>query len=199
MDRSKIKAQAREMMKDNLWTLIKPLLVTGLIAFITAELGIAIFGENSPLSSIISLATLPISFGSASYYLKFSRKQEVDINELFAYYNKFIPIILLSMLMSIIVGLWTILFIVPGIIAAISYSQATYLFLDGEEDASDCLKKSKQMMYGYKSDYLTFQLSFIPWLLFVVVTLGFGALYVGPYMTLAECIYYDELKKLTNN
>lgn len=107
-------------------------------------------------------------------------------------------IILLSILISIFTALWSILFIIPGIIAGLSYSMSTFIFVDGEDtNALDIIKKSKDMMYGYKWDYFVFQLSFIGWALLCLFI--FPIIYVLPYYYVAETMYYEELKAIKEN
>ena len=61
------------------------------------------------------------------------------------------------------------------------------------------VKKSKEMMLGYKNDYFLFMLSFTGWILFSILTLGIGLIYVIPYITVCQALYYEELKKITKN
>jgi Predicted integral membrane protein len=97
---------------------------------------------------------------------------------------------------EIFVFFWSLLFVVPGIVKSYAYSQMFYLMADNKKlTASEAQKKSIEMMDGHKAEYFMLQLSFIPWVLLIVVTLGFGAIYVAPYIeaTLAE--FYKGLKK----
>lgn len=203
MNRAKIKEQARGLIKDNLWYLLKPLVIIGLISFVASGILTILFGSESTVTnlatSLIELAILPITFGYQVYVLKFVRKEKMEINDIFKYYDKFVPIFLLYFLVGLFTTLWTFLLIVPGIIAAISYQQSTLIMIDGEEDAMQCIKKSKAMMNGYKADYFMFMLSFIGWYLLVGITLGIAAIYVIPYVEVAECLYYEELKKIQQN
>ena len=73
----------------------------------------------------------------------------------------------------------------------------TYLVVDTNLSGADTLKKSREMMKGYKWDYFVFGLSFIGWILLVPVTLGLIAIWLVPYMVVAEAIYYDRLKDKT--
>lgn len=52
------------------------------------------------------------------------------------------------------------------------------------------------MMYGYKLDYFIFQLSFIGWQILGAITFGIAYIYVIPYFTFANIVYYEKLKEL---
>ena len=58
----------------------------------------------------------------------------------------------------------------------------------------ECIKESKRIMKGRKMDLFVLQLSFIGWILLVCVTFGIAAIYVYPYMQLAETNFYHRIK-----
>ncbi len=203
MNRVKIKKQAREMIKGNIWNLLKPFVVVLGIMFV-AGFVVGLAGGNSEepnmgaslLSLVVELAMLPISFGTLVYVVKFVRKEPYELKDIFGYYSKFWPIFALNFLIGLFVGLWSLLLIIPGIIAAISYTMAMLIMVDGEDNAMECIRKSKAMMKGYKWDYVVFQLSFILWHLLGAVTFGLAYIYVYPYLMVSEVLYYEELKEV---
>lgn len=200
MNREKIKKEAREKINENLWNILKPYAVLFLIELGASLLFIGIDSESflySLFSSLISIALYPIVMGCSFYLIKFVRNEPYDINMIFSYYKKMGMVFALYFLTSLFISLWSLLFIIPGIIAAISYSFAEYIFIDGNEDALACLKASKKMLMGYKKDYFEFILSFTLWFLFGIFTLGIGFIYVIPYFLTSNVLYYDELKKIS--
>jgi uncharacterized membrane protein len=91
--------------------------------------------------------------------------------------------------------LWALLFIIPGIIAQIGYSQVWFILAEDDQiSPNDALKKSKKMMYGYKMQFFLLGLSFIGWLLLAILTCGIGLLWVVPYMQTANAKFYEDLK-----
>lgn len=203
MNRAKIKNDAKKMIEGNLWTIFKPILIVMVILSLVNGVSGRIFNQDTFLgttcTTLVSLAVMPLSYGLEVFILKYIRKEQVDYDEVFKHYSKFVPIFLLDLLISIFVGLWSILLIIPGIIAAISYSQSTYIMIDGEEEPGACIKKSKEMMYGYKWDYFVFMLSFFGWYLLSALTFGIALVYVAPYVSVSRALYYEELKKITKN
>jgi uncharacterized membrane protein len=99
--------------------------------------------------------------------------------------------------------LWAFLFIVPGIIKTISYSQAYFIYKDqkiltenGKVSALDCITESRKMMDGHKWEYFVLQLSFIGWGILSILSLGIGFLWLKPYV---YCIYAAFYNNLTEN
>lgn len=203
MNRVKIKNEAKKIIEGNLWKILTPMIIVMVISSLAGGLTQTIFNSETTLGSfcttLVTLALLPLEYGLTVFILKFTRHEEVDYDEVFKYYSKFVPIFLLGLLTSIFIGLWSLLLIVPGIIASLSYSQSIYIMIDGEEEPKKCIDKSKQMMYGYKWDYFNFMISFIGWYLLCIVTLGIALVYVAPYVSVSQALYYEELKKVTKN
>ena len=103
--------------------------------------------------------------------------------------------VLLYVLISVFTTLWTLLFIIPGIIAAYSYTMAPYILLEHPElSAKEAIGYSKQMMKGHKFELFVLQLSFILWALLGIVTFGIAYIYVGPYITLTTTDFYHNIK-----
>lgn len=202
MNRVKIKEEARAMIKGNIWNILKPYAVIIGISLVIGLISGSTMNNNEPnlVASIINLiaeiAMIPLSFGALVYLVKFVRKEPYELKDIFGYYSKFWPIFALNFLMGLFIGLWSLLFLIPGIIAAISYTMSMLIMVDGEEDAMECLRKSKAMMKGYKWDFVVFHLSFILWHLLGMVTLGIAYIYVWPYIMVSEVLYYEELKKV---
>lgn len=201
MNHKEIKEEAKNKIKGKLWIVLKPSLLVGLISFCVSMLLTIIFGNESYVASAIdslcSLALLPMTFGVLVYELKFARGEEVDIKMIFDYYNKFLPIFAATLLIGLASGIGMIFLIIPGIIIALGLQMTLLIMADGEEDPIACIKKSWNMMNGYKWDYFVFSLSFIGWILLCVVTLGIATIWVAPYIKVSEMLYYDKLKQIT--
>ena len=103
------------------------------------------------------------------------------------------------LLVSIKTVLWTLLFIIPGIIKSYEYAIIPYILADDEEISSkDAFKKAKQMMKGNKWRLFKLNFSFIGWMLLCVLTLGIGTLFLIPYVNAANAEFYVELKNKNN-
>lgn len=134
--------------------------------------------------------------GWSIIYLRLVREsQKPRIETLFEGFNNFKSAFVLNLLIGVFVFLWSLLFIIPGIIAGISYSQAFFILVDEPEiGAYEAIKKSKQMMMGKKGKYFMLSLSFLGWALLCVVTLGIGFLWLAPYMQTTFAQFYQDIK-----
>ena len=200
MDWSKIKEGAKEKINGHLWDLWKPILIISLITGVVQAIARAAFGDTSVayvvVNVIASIILVPASVGQYLYVLNFIRGKKFKLSDLTEYYDKFIPILIISILVSLFTMLGFILLVIPGIIIALSYTMVLYIFADNKEiEPTACLSKSKEMMNGYKWDFFCFVLSFIGWI--ILCALVIPMIWVIPYVTTAEAMYYDELKKKT--
>lgn len=166
-----------------------------------------VFMLISIVSSVIPLGGLVIdgalAFGFASVFLALSRKHTPDIKVLFKgfySFDMFLNALVARLLTILFTLLWAILFIVPGIIAAISYSQVFFILADDPSiTASDAIDKSKKMMFGYKWKYFCLGLRFIGWAILCIFTVGIGFLWLVPYMQTTFAKFHDDIKGDTKN
>lgn len=99
------------------------------------------------------------------------------------------------LLMSLKTFLWTLLFIIPGIVKSFAYAMTPYIIAeDPEMRAIDAIHLSQDMMRGHKFDYFYLALSFIGWIILSFFTLGIGLLWVVPYMQTAMAAFYLDVK-----
>ena len=117
------------------------------------------------------------------------------VSDLFSGFKYFWKLFVLNILISIYTFLWSLLFIIPGIIKGISYSRAFYIFYENPElSAKECIDRSKQMMEGYKWDYFALMFSYIGWIILCILTLGILSLWVSPKNKTASYIFYNLIK-----
>lgn len=137
----------------------------------------------------------PIAFGLCFFFLNFVRSNSEKIEDLFAGFKFFGNTFVLNLVMSIFIFLWSLLLIVPGIIAAISYSMSFYILCDNPDmDAMEALRQSKELMEGNKEAFFSFWLSFLGWFILSVATCGIGFLFSIPYYRTAKTNFYLQLK-----
>lgn len=99
-------------------------------------------------------------------------------------------------LMFVKTMLWTLLFIVPGIIKSFAYVMTPFILVEHPEmKAIDAIHLSQDMMRGHKFDYFYLLLTFIGWGILAVLTLGLGFLWLLPYMMTTMAAFYNDLKK----
>ena len=165
----------------------------------TFFLYIVIVGAIGLIPIAGSLITLLIggalAFGVATFSLAIARKEDANVEMLFAGFKHFGKTLGLYLLQVLLVLLYALLLIVPGIIAAISYSLAFYIMVeDPNIGAMEALEKSKKMMYGYKWKYVCLCFRFLGWVLLCILTLGIGLLWLAPYSNISFAKFYEDVK-----
>lgn len=147
------------------------------------------------LSAAIGLLLGTVQFGYTVYCLRVFKQEETGIYELFSYFPMFLKIWGLILWMELFIALWSCLCIIPGIIAALRYSQAFFILAENPDmSIRDCVNESKELMSGRLWEFFVLQLSFLPWTLLSAITCGLASLYVQPYMQITFAGYYLSLK-----
>ncbi len=104
-------------------------------------------------------------------------------------------IILLNLVIAVFVFLWSLLFIVPGIIAIYRYRFAVYNLCENPElGVMEALAMSKAQTKGYKLDLFVLDLTFLGWNILCVLTAGILAIWIAPYVQQTDLAYFDAIK-----
>lgn len=159
-------------------------------------------------SIVIFLVTIVVSacitYGIANYMLHFVRNGETNISYIFSGFSYGINTIkrsvILWILMEVFTFLWSLLFIIPGIVASISYSQAFFILADNDSiSPREAIRLSKKMMQGYKWRMFCLGFSFIGWILLCSLTFGIGFIFLMPYIQTAFTNFYEYLRGIYDN
>lgn len=122
------------------------------------------------------------------------RSSEPELNTLFGYFSQWKTAAIASLLQSVYIFLWSLLFIIPGIIASYSYAMTEYILAENPElTASEAIDRSKQMMEGNRWRLFCLQFSFIGWSFLCSLTFGIGNLWLTPYEQAATAAFYREI------
>lgn len=110
-------------------------------------------------------------------------------------FTNWLHIVLGYFLMMLIVLLFTLLLIIPGIVMGFAYAMTPFILVEQPETkVTDALRKSREMMKGHKFDLFFLELSFIGWILLCIITLGIGLFWLLPYMQTTIAAFYNDLK-----
>lgn len=147
-----------------------------------------------------SVATLivagPMTVGLCTFFLSIVRRRKGELSEIFNGFQSFGTALAAYLLMCIFIFLWSLLLIVPGIIASLAYSMT--LFIVAEEPSIgpyDAIKRSRDMMRGKKWKLFCLHWRFFGWsLLAIFLTFGIGFLWLFPYMYATFAKFYDDLR-----
>ena len=189
MNRIELKTQAKSVLGSklfgNAWLIV--VLVVFLATLITNFI---------PAIGML-LLTGPVTVGLCSFFLKRIRTgKDFDIdNTLDGVRGDVGGNILLGLMVSVFTFLWSMLFVIPGIIKAYSYSMASFIRVDHPEyNWKQCIEASKQMTNGHKMDLFILDLSFIGWYIVGAFCFGIGSLWAQAYHETTLALAYEKLK-----
>jgi len=140
----------------------------------------------------IEVVSSILSFGFLIYCLSISRDHAAGVGTLFDGFGMVFKVIWLNLRMGIIIFFWTLLFVVPGIIAAYNYRQSAYVLIDHPDwSVKQCMCESKRIMDGHKFDLFWLDLTFIGWIL--LSFLPFVSVYSIPFTETSYAIFYNQV------
>ena len=143
----------------------------------------------------VLLVSGPLLLGLSIFSLSISRNEEARLEQLFLGFNDFGLALGAYLIMVLFIILWTILLIIPGIIAALSYSLTFFIIADDNSiGAKEAIDKSKMMMDGYKLKLFRLVLRFLGLALLCILTLGIGFFWLIPYTQVCMAKFYDDVK-----
>ena len=189
MDNASIRAQARALLSGK-WTM---LVIIWLVYSVVLNIASLIIPG---LGSIITLLILgPLSLGLSLILLRVVRNQDVSVEMLFEGFSDYSRSLVTGLLVALYVFLWSLLLIIPGIIAALAYSMSFFILADDPHiSAQEAINQSKRMMEGHKMDLFMLQLSFLGWWILCIFTFGIGFLWLAPYISTSTAVFYQSLK-----
>lgn len=217
--RAELKARAKVALAQNYWKLVLVGAIASIVGSghnssvefnfseetsgdILSSLGTmlpVIFGVASAgiiVAFLISFFVLnPIEVGTKRFFLK-SLTEDTEIKELlFAFDHGYKNVVKVLFKRDIKVILWSLLFIIPGIVKSYEYRMIPYLLAENPElTEEEAFRYSRQMMYEQKLETFVLDLSFIGWDLLSGITVGIvGLFYVQPYANLTNAALYDTL------
>lgn len=148
------------------------------------------------IDSLLDLAVSVVGAGFIIFLLNSIRNTGACLGNLLDGFGFFFKIIWLNILQGLFIGLWSMLFIVPGIIASYRYRMAIYLLVDNPQmSAMQCIRQSRQMMAGHKMELFVLDLSFFGWLLLSSLpVVGYAVqIWSVPYIGMTVALYYEHL------
>lgn len=231
LDTGAIKAESRSLLRTGevnpfrmtlfylLITLVLDTINSGVSYMIDSAGGFTVL-SFSFVSILVGLVALVLNAGYYCYCFGILRREEMPYESLFDAFPFAGKVILLSIVEGVFIFLWSMLFVIPGIIAAYRYSFAMLNLCENPElGVMEALNLSKRQTNGYKMQLFLLQLSFIGYQIAAVLiallyeyviisylpdslsgavlgTLIYGVLsavvdvYLTPYLNLSTCRFY---------
>jgi len=153
------------------------------------------------LALLLLLLQPIIDVGFISYCMKINRSQKTELKDLFNGFLFFIKVLSVFIISAVFIFLWSLFFVIPGIVASYRYRQAYYILLDDPgKSALSCITESKLMMHGKKLDLFLLDLSFFGWyfldfIIFMLIPFSFAfpivSVWLSPYIGLTRAAFYE--------
>ena len=200
MNTAELKANAKEQLRGK-WAvaigtvLVANILIDSDVMYKVSE-KFGLIGLSISCSLISLFLGGVISVGLCKFLLDMTTKREEPRFEtLFSQFNIYLKTLGLNILITLSVCIGTILFIAPGIIVGLMFSQSYYILSeDPSKSITQCIKESVDMMNGHKWDLFYLELTFIGWWLLTAITVGIAGLWVAPYVKVTETNFYLSIK-----
>lgn len=137
-----------------------------------------------------------VTVGMNGWLLRFWRGEDVRVTDLFACFRIYKPSLKAMFVSQLYAYLWSLLFVIPGIIKSYAYAMVPYIIYENPNlTPNQAVALSEKLTRGYKWKLFVLELSFIGWNLLSALTCGIlGLLYVNPYMGLTYAGAYEQLK-----
>lgn len=136
-----------------------------------------------------------IQIGYADFLLKQHDGQNTNFSDLFSKFDFFGTGFAQRFLRSLYVFLWSLLFIIPGIIKSYAYAMTPFILAENPNlSASRAIQLSEDMMDGHKGDLFILDLSFIGWNLLAAMTMNLGNIALNPYKNASYAAFYRQIQ-----
>jgi len=161
-----------------------------------AVLFITFIGSIIPFfgAVIVFLISGQLTVGENNYFIKLHRKENAGVSTLFNNFQRdWLSNFVTYLLYLIYLGLWFMLFIIPGIIKFHSYTMTFYLKAKNPTlKSNEAITLSRKIMDGKKWKFCCFQFSFIGWIILSFLTFGIGFIFLAPYMQSSTIAFYED-------
>lgn len=167
--------------------------VTDLLNVFTAG-EVSAFGLGSALGLAQFVLGGVIQLGYASYLLKQHNRANFEFQDLFSQFERFGQGFAQKFLRGLYVFLWSLLFVIPGIVKSYAYAMTPFIMAENPEmTAGEAIAASQQLMDGHKGELFTLDLTFIGWSILAALTVNVGNLALNPYKNAARAAFYKDL------
>jgi len=162
-------------------------------AFIAGSIGIILIAAIFMAIIYFVLGSFT-GVGYAKFNLNLVDRKTAAFENLFEYFSYWKTTAVARLLRTIYVLLWSLLFIIPGIVASLSYAMTDYILAENPElTSTEAIEQSKSIMYGNRFRLFCLQFSFIGWDILATLAFGIGHLWLTPYKQAAYAAFYREV------
>ncbi len=219
--REQIKTNAKAVMAKNYWMMVGVSAVYSILAgiFSSASSGASSYLENGmdymPVEVVLIVSVIvigisivgiifyifvgnPLEVGKDRFYMC-SRLQQTPFGELFCAFRSgqgyYMNIVKTQFLRRLYTALWSLLFIIPGIIKSYEYYMVPYILAENPNISSArAFELSKMMTNGEKLNIFVLELSFLGWQLLGILACCIGNYFVTPYLEASFAELYEAMR-----
>ena len=197
MENNQIMKEAQESLKGKWGISIAACLIAGVITIMITILGGYLINEDWGGNLLSLFVTPPIGVGLALFFLNIHSGNKLEIKTIFnPFKDVWLNSVLAYFMMIVIIIIGSILFIIPGIIASLMFSQVFYIIAeDNKIDPYNALVKSKKMMEGNKWKLFKIMLIILLLAIVCILTLGIGFIWLAPYQNAVYAKFYNVIKQ----
>jgi len=147
---------------------------------------------SSVVSVVLELLKVIMYGGFIIYTLNAVRCNNPNLGNILDGFGIWLKLVLLVFIMSLFIALWSILLVIPGIIAFYRYRMAIYILIDDpSKSVLSCLRESSRLMKGNKRKLFSLDFSFIGW--YILTIIPFVSIWVTPYTQTAYALFYENI------
>jgi uncharacterized membrane protein len=172
----------------------------GRLASMFIGLGIAFLSIAIALAAIffVIFVAFPMKVGGARVYIDSADGEHEPLLSRLAFAfrsGNYMNIVKAGFLKGLYECLWSLLFVIPGIVKGYGYRMTQYILADSPNlSASEAIRLSDRMMQGHKMELFMLDLSFIGWYILGGLAFGVGVFLVHPYKDATEAQFYMTLR-----
>ncbi|WP_455582702.1 DUF975 family protein [Dysosmobacter sp.] len=163
------------------WLVVRPVLLMLLVALVIWAVVAVVIGGT-------------VTMGYAKFNLNLVDRRDARLDDLFSRFSRLGDGFCMQFFRGLYIFLWSLLLIVPGIMAAYSYAMTPFILTENPDmTANEAISASKELMRGSRWRLFCLEFSFIGWGILCVLTLGIGSLWLKPYEQAAYAAFYREI------
>ncbi|MDP5052551.1 MAG: hypothetical protein NWP69_02065 [Congregibacter sp.] len=155
-----------------------------------------ICGAASMVPFLGALVYPPMLAGLYSLIIRLDRGEAITINNLFDGFQRFVPLVIASVLISLLVAVGLILLVLPGLYLIIAYGFTTLLIIDQKQDFWPAMENSRKIINAHFWSYTLLALVLAVICMVASLPLGLGLIIAGPVCIAAQYRYYLAVRAL---
>ena len=197
MENKLIMKEAQESLKGKWGISIAACLIAGATTIMITFLGGYLINEDWGGNLLSLFVTPPIGVGLALFFLNVHSGNKLEIKTIFNPFKEvWLNSVLAYLMMIVIIVIGSVLFVIPGIIASLMFSQVLYILAeDNKINPYNALVKSKKMMEGNKWQLFKIILRILLLAIVCIFTLGIGFIWLAPYQNAVYAKFYNTIKE----